>query len=141
MGDQGNRDQGQHLKENIHGQDVRGKGHAQGNAVGHDKEGEEGKGPVVVLHIAESVNGDQRPHQGDHAREKAGKTVRAKGNGKTAGEIVDRDRMPAAAQYGDPDQQTGDADQGLTIQGQAPFGLDRMGQQEQASQHRQQDRQ
>ena len=77
VGDQGQGDQGQALVEDVEGEQVRRHGDGQGNAVGHGIEGEEGVGPLLVLHVFKAVEGGQGPQERHQPGEHAAHAVQA----------------------------------------------------------------
>ena len=80
MRDKGDRDQRQHLVEHIQRKNVCSKTDAQGNTVCHDVESKEHIFMLCVPHILKRVQGDKRPHQGDHSGKEHAKPVQLEGD-------------------------------------------------------------
>ena len=134
------RNQRQHFDEYIHRDHVRRVADAQRHAVGHHIKGKKAIAPFVTLHILESIQKDQRPHQGDHDREHIRHAVHAEVHRKPAGEAVDRDRIALYPKGGRPD--TGRRQKGHDFAADSPFlfFFQRSDQHRQSARNGQQDR-
>ena len=86
---QGDGGDGQHLVEEIHGQDVLRHGDAHGGAKGHGEEAIEHGVVLLVLHIIKGVQRRQRPQGGRQTGEQPARAVQTQREGQLVGELQD----------------------------------------------------